>query len=119
MSSARRTEDPTVMEPAEPNKADEQPDHAANAQWLKDNPAAMPQVGAGRWAVYDRAGHLRGHLVGDGPTRDTRFKAVTATNERTPPGDPPAGYGITLHDAGACLLDTGAVAGGLDEKAGD
>ncbi|MGN9845153.1 hypothetical protein ACTMTI_44220 [Nonomuraea sp. H19] len=93
------------MAPAQPNEAGERPDHAANAQWLKDNPDSMPQVGAGRWDVYDRAGHLRGHLVGDGPTRDTRFKAIAATKERTPPGDAPGGYGITLHDAGAHLLD--------------
>jgi hypothetical protein len=65
----------------------------------------MPQVGAGRWAVYDRAGHLRGHLVGDGPTRDTRFKAIAEANEWMPPGEAPGGYGITLHDAGAHLLD--------------
>ncbi|GAA3611413.1 hypothetical protein GCM10022419_115550 [Nonomuraea rosea] len=114
MSSTHTTEGQTAMEPARPNGAGKQPDHAANAQWLKDNPAAMPQAGAGRWAVYDRAGHLRGHLAGDGPTRDTRFQAITA-----PPGDAPIGYGITLHDAGAHLLDTGAVDGGLDAEAGD
>lgn len=80
---------------------DERPSHADNAQWLKDNPDAMPQVDGDRWAVYDRAGHLRGHLVGDGPTRDTRFRAIP---ER--PSSGPVGTGITLHDAGAHLLDT-------------
>jgi hypothetical protein len=119
MSSARSTEDHDVMEPAEPDETDKRPDHAANAQWLKDNPAAMPQVGAGRWAVYDRAGHLRGHLVGDGPTRDTRFKAITVTSESTPPIDAPGGYGITLHDAGAHLLDAGVGGRQLDAGAGD
>ncbi|MEV0592939.1 hypothetical protein [Nonomuraea cavernae] len=107
------------MKPVKPNEAGEQPDHAANAQWLKDNPAAMPQRSAGRWAVYDRAGHLRGHLAGDGPTRDTRFKAIISANDWTPPGDAPVGYGITLHDAGAHLLDTGVLEGSLDEGAGD
>ncbi|MEV4571306.1 hypothetical protein AB0K12_46805 [Nonomuraea sp. NPDC049419] len=87
-------------------EADERPDHAANAQWLKDNPDAMPQVGAGRWAVYDRDSHLLGHLVGDGPTRDTRFRAISATQEGAP-DDRALGHGITLHDAGAHLLDAG------------
>jgi hypothetical protein len=107
MSSARNTEDHATSGLLQADGSEERPDHAANAQWLKDNPAAMPQVGTGRWAVYDRAGHLRGHLVGDGPTRDTRFKAISATNEWSPPDQEP-GYGITLHDAGACLLDAGA-----------
>jgi hypothetical protein len=134
MSSARKTgdgapeaptlpADPTDLagpaEPAQPAEPDPQAVHAANAQWLKDNPDAMPQVSAGRWAVYDRAGHLRGHLVGDGPTRDTRFKATAS--ERPPAadvldGDVPDGYGITLHDAGAHLLDA-AVGGDLPGKA--
>jgi len=75
--------------------------HGVNAQWLKDNPSALPQVGPGRWAVYDRTGHLCGHITGDGPTRETRFKAVTAE------GEPVAedSFGITLPDAGAYLLD--------------
>jgi hypothetical protein len=90
------TEDHPVEE-----QPDERPDHAANAQWLKDNPAAMPQVDSGRWAVYDRTGRLCGHLTGDGPTRDTRFMAIPDTDD-----SPPSGYGITLHDAGAHLLDT-------------
>ncbi|MEU4223614.1 hypothetical protein AB0F17_04920 [Nonomuraea sp. NPDC026600] len=105
MSSPRKTEDP----------ATEVDEHAANAQWLKDNPASMPQVAAGRWAVYNRAGHLCGHLVGDGPTRDTRFKAINADNadnDRMPAGG--AHFGITLHDAGAHLLD-GGTHGGLAE----
>jgi hypothetical protein len=101
MSSARNTESQAV---AEPTQLDERAEHAANAQWLKDNPTAMPQVSAGRWAVYDRAGRLCGHLVGDGPTRETRFKAVMAENDS--PGSAPGSYGITLHDAGAHLLDT-------------
>jgi hypothetical protein len=101
------------------NEIDKRPDHAANAQWLKDNPAAMPQVGAGRWAVYDRASQLRGHLVGEGPTRDTRFKAIIATNEWTPPGHAPGGSGITLHDAGAHLLDGGRGGRQLDAEVGD
>jgi hypothetical protein len=104
MSSARKTEGHAAEATSHPKETDERPDHAANAQWLKDNPDAMPQVGAGRWAVYDRAGHLRGHLVGDGPTRDTRFKAISATHEGPPP-DHALGHGITLHDAGAHLLD--------------
>ena len=103
MSSARKTEGQVTEEPAE---LDERAEHAANAQWLKDNPTAMPQVSAGRWAVYDRAGRLCGHLVGDGPTRETRFKAVTAENGSMAPGSAPGSYGITLHDAGAHLLDT-------------
>jgi hypothetical protein len=51
--------------------------------------------------VYDRTGHLCGHITGDGPTRETRFKAVTAE------GEPVAedSFGITLPDAGAYLLD--------------
>ncbi|MGP3965716.1 hypothetical protein ACTWPT_58215 [Nonomuraea sp. 3N208] len=118
MSSARKTEDHAIGGPTQPNGADEWPNHATNAQWLKDNPVAMPQVGAGRWAVYDRDGHLRGHLVGDGPTRDTRFEAISATNEWSPPGQTP-GYGITLHDAGAYLLDTSVDGRRLDEGAGD
>jgi hypothetical protein len=101
MSSVRKTEEHPVEELTPPDGADERPDHAANAQWLKDNPDAMPQVGSGRWAVYDRAGLLCGHLVGDGPTRDTRFMAIPEPKE-----DSPSGYGITLHDAGAHLLDT-------------
>ncbi|WP_043629050.1 hypothetical protein [Nonomuraea candida] len=104
MSSARNTSDQATGDPARPDEADERPDHAANAQWLKDNPDAMPQVGDGRWAVYDRAGRLRGHLVGDGPTRETRFKAMSATSEGATAGQERA-YGITLHDAGARLLD--------------
>ncbi|MFI6323428.1 hypothetical protein ACIBG8_38285 [Nonomuraea sp. NPDC050556] len=72
-------------------------DHATNAQWLKDNPDSMPQVGAGRWAVYDREGTLRGHLVGGGPTLETRFKSTSK--------GAPDSFGITLHDAGAYLLD--------------
>jgi hypothetical protein len=103
MSSARKTESQAT---AEPTQSDERAEHAANAQWLKDNPIAMPQVGAGRWAVYDRAGRLCGHLVGGGPTRETRFKAVIAENESMAPGSAPGSYGITLHDAGAHLLDT-------------
>ncbi|MFI7706881.1 hypothetical protein [Nonomuraea sp. NPDC049480] len=118
MSGARKTEDHAIGDPSQTNGADEWPDHAANAQWLKDNPDAMPQVGAGRWAVYDRAGHLRGHLVGDGPTRDTRFKAIGATNEWSPSDQAP-GYGITLHDAGAYLLDTSVGGRQPDEGAGD
>ncbi|WP_146615752.1 hypothetical protein [Nonomuraea aridisoli] len=118
MGSARNTEDSPTGDPSQPNGADERPDHAANAQWLKDNPDAMPQVGAGRWAVYDRAGHLRGHLVGDGPTRDTRFEAISATNEWSPPDQAP-GYGITLHDAGAHLLDTSVGDGTPDESIGE
>lgn len=103
MSSPRKTEASAMMESAPPTEVDERAEHAANAQWLKDNPASMPQVAAGRWAVYDRAGHLCGHLVGDGPTRDTRFKAINADNDRMPAGS--ARFGITLHDAGAHLLD--------------
>ncbi|TDD13394.1 hypothetical protein [Nonomuraea diastatica] len=118
MSSARKTEGHAAGAPSPPKEADEQPDHAANAQWLKDNPDAMPQVGAGRWVVYDRAGHLRGHLVGDGPTRDTRFKAISATHEGSPP-DHALGYGITLHDAGAHLLDTSVGGGQPEDKTGD
>ncbi|MBB5076426.1 hypothetical protein [Nonomuraea endophytica] len=106
MSSARTNHDHASTEPAQRNEADGQAEHAANAQWLKDNPAAMPQVGAGRWAVYDREGTLCGHLVGDGPTRDTRFKAIVAADEPASPDDVPSGFGITLHDAGAHLLDT-------------
>ncbi|GAA2861741.1 hypothetical protein [Nonomuraea rubra] len=104
MSSARNTEVQATGDPAQPDEADERPDHAANAQWLKDNPDAMPQVGDGRWAVYDRTGRLRGHLVGNGPTRDTRFQAISATTEGLPVDQAPA-CGITLHDAGARLLD--------------
>ncbi|MFC5828263.1 hypothetical protein [Nonomuraea insulae] len=118
MSSARKNDDQAIEGPTQPAGSDERPDHAANAQWLKDNPVAMPQVGAGRWAVYDRDGHLRGHLVGGGPTRDTRFKATSATNEWSPPDQAP-GYGITLHDAGAHLLDTSVGNGRPDEGAGD
>jgi hypothetical protein len=117
MSSTRKIEVHADMEPDQPDETVERPDHAANAQWLKDNPAAMPQVSAGRWAVYDRDGHLCGHLIGDGPTRDTRFKATTATDDRTPPDDTPGGYGITLHDAGAHLLD--AAGGSLPVPSGD
>ncbi|MFI9559195.1 hypothetical protein [Nonomuraea endophytica] len=108
MSSARTNDDHASTGPAQLSEAEE---HAANAQWLKDNPAAMPQVSAGRWAVYDREGTLCGHLVGDGPTRDTRFKAIVAANEPTSSDDAPSGYGITLHDAGAHLLDTAAAQG--------
>ncbi|MBF8187030.1 hypothetical protein ITP53_15050 [Nonomuraea sp. K274] len=104
MSSARKTDDHAGEAPAQRSEIDERAVHTAKAQWLKDNPAAMPQVGAGRWAVYDRAGHLRGHLVDDGLTRDTRFRAIAAVNEWMPPGSP-GGSGITLHDAGAHLLD--------------
>ncbi|MEV0161670.1 hypothetical protein [Nonomuraea fuscirosea] len=104
MSSARNTEGHTAEALSQQEEADEQPDHAANAQWLKDNPDSMPQVGAGRWAVYDRAHRLRGHLVGDGPTRDARFKATSATRDGAGP-DQVLGHGITLHDAGAHLLD--------------
>ncbi|MEV0381527.1 hypothetical protein [Nonomuraea sp. NPDC050643] len=108
MSSARNTPDLAAAEAsAQPEAPDERAVHAANAQWLKDNPDAMPQVGAGRWAVYDRSGHLRGHLVGDGPTRDTRFRATAVPDEKAPSGPEPSGHGITLHDAGAHLLDTG------------
>jgi hypothetical protein len=103
MSSAHKTESQANAEPAE---LDERAEHAANAQWLKDNPTAMPQVSAGRWAVYDRAGRLCGHLAGDGPTRETRFKAVIAEYDSMAPGSAPGRYGITLHDAGAHLLDT-------------
>lgn len=92
MSSARTNNEPVA-------------DHAANAQWLKDNPTAMPQLGAGRWAVYDREGQLCGHLVGNGPTRETRFKAVVTASDWMPADSVPDGYGITLHDAGAHLLD--------------
>ncbi|MGW0802423.1 hypothetical protein [Nonomuraea sp. NPDC002799] len=106
MSSPRKTDDDTAAEaPAERSEADRQAEHADNAQWLKDNPDAMPQVDGGRWAVYDRDGHLCGHLVGDGPTRDTRFKAIAESGTGTPPDDGAGGYGITLHDAGAHLLD--------------
>ncbi|MGP3962264.1 hypothetical protein ACTWPT_40355 [Nonomuraea sp. 3N208] len=105
MSSARKTGDQAATDPVQRNKADQQAEHAANAQWLKDNPVAVPQVGACRWAVYDNAGHLRGHLVGDGPTRDTRFKAIAAEDEEMPDDSAPGAYGITLHDAGAHLLD--------------
>ena len=101
MTSPRKIEEPAAPR----NEVDEQAEHAANAQWLKDNPASMPQVSAGRWAVYNRAGLLCGHLVGDGPTRDTRFQAITADNDWMPAGGAPGGYGITLHDAGAHLLD--------------
>ncbi|MEU4332843.1 hypothetical protein [Nonomuraea dietziae] len=104
MSSARKN-DQHATGPGQRNEADERAEHAANAQWLKDNPAAMPQVSAGRWAVYDRAGHLCGHLVGNGPTRDTRFRAIVAASEGIPADGVPDGYGITLHDAGAHLLD--------------
>ncbi|GAA0439617.1 hypothetical protein Acor_13780 [Acrocarpospora corrugata] len=100
MSSARISDDQ--------EKLDEQAGHAANAQWLKDNPDAMPQVSAGRWAVYDRFGRLCGHLVGNGATRDTRFKAVVVASEWMPTGGTPDGYGITLHDAGAHILDAAA-----------
>lgn len=106
MSSARKTEGLAAVAPSQPKEAGGRPDHAANAQWLKDNPDAMPQVGDGRWAVYDRASHLLGHLVGDGPTRDTHFRAISATQERAP-ADHALGHGITLHDAGAHLLDAG------------
>ncbi|MEV1243774.1 hypothetical protein AB0L53_06615 [Nonomuraea sp. NPDC052129] len=119
MSSPRTSEDLTTMESAPATEADERAEHAANAQWLKDNPASMPQVAAGRWAVYNRAGHLRGHLVGDGPTRETRFKAISADkadNDRMPAGS--ARFGITLHDAGAHLLD-GGTHGGLAEATGN
>ncbi|MFI6817821.1 hypothetical protein ACIBG7_35890 [Nonomuraea sp. NPDC050328] len=102
MSSAHGTLN-SAVKPTGPDAADTPPDHRANAQWLKDNPAALPQVSAGRWAVYDRAGQLRGHLVGDGPTRDTRFRAIAISK---PQADEPDGAGITLHDAGAHLLDT-------------
>ncbi|TMR95679.1 hypothetical protein [Nonomuraea basaltis] len=108
MSSARKTDDHAAKAPAQRSETDERAEHAANAQWLKDNPDAMPQVSAGRWAVYDSAGHLCGHLVGDGPTRETRFKAIAAANEWMPPGDASGSYGITLHDAGAHLLDAAA-----------
>jgi hypothetical protein len=119
MSSARKNHDHATETPVQPN-AGERAQHAANAQWLKDNADAMPQVGIGRWAVYDRDGHLLGHLVSGGPTRDTRFKAINAADEWMPPGDAPGHYGITLHDAGAHLLDTGAAAGTEpDEEAGD
>ncbi|MFB4267954.1 hypothetical protein [Nonomuraea sp. GTA35] len=118
MSSARKTEGHAAEAPAPPEEADEQPDHAANAQWLKDNPDAMPQVDAGRWVVYDRAGQLRGYLVGDGPTRDTRFKAVSTTQEGTPP-DQALGHGITLHDAGAHLLDAGQDGRRPEDDTGD
>lgn len=111
MSSARTNNDHDATDSAQRDEVDERAEHAANAQWLKDNPAAMPQVSAGRWAVYDREGHLCGHLVGDGPTRDTRFKATVATNEWMPPGGVPDGFGITLHDAGAHLLDAVARGG--------
>ncbi|MFC4114462.1 hypothetical protein [Nonomuraea zeae] len=116
MSSPRKID--ATDDAPQPKEADERPDHAANAQWLKDNPDAMPQVGAGRWAVYDRLGHLLGHLVGDGPTRDTRFKAISETNEWSP-ADRPPGYGITLHDAGAHLLDTSVGGGQPEESKGD
>ncbi|MBO3751406.1 hypothetical protein J5X84_35490 [Streptosporangiaceae bacterium NEAU-GS5] len=99
------------MQGAEAPAQGQAAEHAANAQWLKDNPAAMPQVSAGRWAVYDRAGRLRGHLVGNGPTRDTRFTA-TASGKRSS-GSAPDGYGITLHDAGAHLLDATTQGDGL------
>ena len=112
MSSPRKTEDPATMESAPRTEVDERAEHAANAQWLKDNPASMPQVAAGRWAVYDRAGQLCGHLVGDGPTRDTRFrainfKAINADDDRVSAAGAPGSFGITLHDAGAHLLDGG------------
>lgn len=74
----------------------------------------MPQVSAGRWAVYDRAGLLCGHLVGDGPTRDARFRAIAIAKVQT---EAPDGYGITLHDAGAHLLDVGGTVGGVEEGA--
>ncbi|MGR6919947.1 hypothetical protein ACU635_37420 [[Actinomadura] parvosata] len=118
MSSTRNTEVPVTEDPARPSEGDERPDHAANAQWLKDNPGAMPQVGDGRWAVYDRAGQLLGHLVGDGPTRDTRFQAISVAAEEPPPGQAPAS-GITLHDAGACLLDASAGETPPGESTGD
>ncbi|MEV0999515.1 hypothetical protein [Nonomuraea sp. NPDC050202] len=118
MSSARKIEGYAAEAPAPPKEDGEQPDHAANAQWLKDNPDAMPQVGAGRWAVHDRAGRLRGYLVGDGPTRDTRFKAISATQEGAPP-DHALGHGITLHDAGAHLLDAGAGGRQPEDNTGD
>ncbi|MFC5822585.1 hypothetical protein [Nonomuraea insulae] len=117
MNGARKTEAHAAGGRSQPNGADESPDHAANAQWLKDNPVAMPQVGAGRWAVYDRDGHLRGDVVSGGPTRDTRFKATSATNEWSPTDQAP-GYGITLHDAGAYLLDTSVSSGRPDEGEG-
>jgi hypothetical protein len=107
MISAQKSDNHAANAPSRRSEADEQAEHTVNAQWLKDNPDAMPQVGAGRWAVYDRDGHLCGHLVGNGPTRDTRFKA-TATESP----DAPGGFGITLHDAGAHLLDA-AVRGDL------
>lgn len=93
MSGPRTNTDHLVLQAARPDKAE----HAVNAQWLKDNPSAMPQVGVDRWAVYDREGNLRGHLIGGGPTRDTRFKAVEDGASDS--------HGITLHDAGAHLLD--------------
>ncbi|MGP4103585.1 hypothetical protein [Nonomuraea sp. KM90] len=104
MSSARENDNQVDEAPDSRSETDARPGHAANAQWLKDNPDAMPQVDAGRWAVYDRAGRLCGHLVGDGPTRDTRFRAVAADDDWMPAGSP-GGTGITLHDAGAHLLD--------------
>ncbi|PRX61639.1 hypothetical protein B0I32_1148 [Nonomuraea fuscirosea] len=118
MSSARKIEDHATEAPSQQEEADERPDHAANAQWLKDNPDSMPQVGAGRWAVYDRAHRLRGHLVGDGPTRDTRFQATGVTPEEPGPGHV-LGHGITLHDAGAHLLDSGVDGKSPEEKPED
>jgi hypothetical protein len=100
MSGSRTNADHAATQPT-----DERAEHAANAQWLKDNPDAMPLVSAGRWAVYDRQGRLCGHLVGNGPTLDTRFKATAAANEWIPAEGAPDSYGITLHDAGAHLLD--------------
>ncbi|MEW9532435.1 hypothetical protein [Microbispora sp. NPDC049125] len=108
MSSARTENDQAVMEPARRAEVDERAEHAANAQWLKDNPAAVPQTSAGNWDVYDRVGHLCGHLVGNGPTRDTRFKAIAAVNEWMPAAGMPDAYGITVNDAGAHLLDAAA-----------
>ncbi|WP_336207256.1 hypothetical protein [Nonomuraea sp. LPB2021202275-12-8] len=103
MSTVRDSNGSAAVEDTQQSQAGKQFDHASHAQWLKDNPAALPQVSAGHWAVYDREGRLCGHLTGDGPTRETRFKAVTEASGETTPDS----YGITLHDAGAYLLDAG------------
>lgn len=79
---------------------------ADNREWLRANPGALERVGVHNyWTVTDRDGNYAGDVLGDGPTKETRFKAIHVNDQWMNPEEAPAvAYGTSKEEAAAHLI---------------
>jgi len=79
-------------------------DRAERIAWVKANPSALRRITGDYFEVTGRNGRVGGHVLGDGPTRDTAYKAIDIRNEAIAPEYAPGGYAPTRDEAAAMLV---------------